>query len=423
MHRRLRRSLAILAVAASPLLSHPAAFAADQNGGYPGSWLTEYAGARTLGLGGAFVAVADNSLGSLWNPAGLQRMNQNELMFENVRLFEDTSINSFSAAIPGSWLPSFGLSMVALRSGDFQRTNELNDNLGTFKESETAYTFTLAKAITPRASIGANLKLVQQSVEDFSAGGVGVDLGGIVELNPMLRVGFTAANLGGPNITLRSTSEAYPMQFRGGAACDLFHGRGLVVFELDHGSVSGTQYHAGSEYWIQPSVALRVGVENDRATGGFSYRFTPRYQIDYGVADHPLGLTHRVGLSYRFAGFFAGSQAEPSVFSPTGEKSTTKISLNARTKGEADHWQLEVVDKTGVVVRQFGGPGLPPPHVQWDGKDETGLPLADGVYAYHLTVQDKAGRVLTGPTHKVEISTGGPQGSVPVVTNPSPNNP
>ena len=168
-----------------------------------------------------------------------------------------------------------------------------------------------------------------------------------------------------------------------------------------------------------PGMALRVGVSDSRATGGFSYRFASQYQLDYGVADHPLGLSHRVGLSYRFAGFFASSHAEPQVFSPTGEKATTKISLNARTKGEADAWTLEVVSKSGEVVRRFGGPGLPPPHVQWDGKDEGGLPLADGVYAYHLTVKDKVGRVLTGPTRKIEISTGGPQGAVPVVTTPT----
>src|SRR5205823_8213268 len=107
------------------------------SGGAAGSWLMNYSGARTLGLGGAFVATADDALGALWNPAGIQRMDQNQLMFENVRLFEDTSINSFGFAVPGSWLPSFGLSMVSLGSGEFQRTNEMNDDLGSFRDTET----------------------------------------------------------------------------------------------------------------------------------------------------------------------------------------------------------------------------------------------------------------------------------------------
>ena len=423
MHLPVRSRAAAVVLALGLALPFTAARAATTDtAGYPGSWLMEYSGARTLGLGGAFVAVADDALGSLWNPAGLQRMNQNQLMFENVRLFDETAVNSFGVAIPGNWLPSFGLSMVMLHSGDFQRTNELNDNLGNFSETETAYTFTMAKAISPRFEIGANFKLVQQSIEDFSAGGFGTDLGAIMDVGPALHLGLMAANLGGPKLQLRSTSEAYPTQFRAGLAYDLFHGRCMIAAQVDHGALTGTRYHAGSEYWLQPGIALRAGVQDSRATGGFSYRFTPRYQLDYGVADHPLGLSHRIGISYQFAGFFASSQADPQVFSPTGEKATTKISLNAHTKYQPDSWTLVVVDKSGSEVRRFGGPGLPPPHVQWDGKDETGMPLADGSYAYHLEVKDKAGRLLSGPTRKVEISTGGPQGTVPVVTTP-PSNP
>jgi flagellar hook assembly protein FlgD len=56
--------------------------------------------------------------------------------------------------------------------------------------------------------------------------------------------------------------------------------------------------------------------------------------------------------------------------------------------------------------------------VLWDGKDETGLPVADGVYTYRLTVKDEAGRVIQAGTRKVEISTGGPSVTVPVQTNP-----
>src|SRR5881296_2642240 len=120
MNRRLRwipPAVALLAVLGR------AAHAADSStGGAPGSWLMNYSGARTLGLGGAYVATADDALGILWNPAGLQRMDRNQLMFENVRLFDDTSINGLGFAVPGNWLPSFGLGMVSLHSGDFERT-------------------------------------------------------------------------------------------------------------------------------------------------------------------------------------------------------------------------------------------------------------------------------------------------------------
>src|SRR6058998_3173457 len=121
------------------LLASHAPARAQEAAGVPGEWLSRYTSARTLGMGGAYVATADDPLGVLWNPAGISTMDQNELRFENARLFEETSINGLGFAVPGSWLPSFGVSMVSMGSGDFQRTNDMNDPLGTFKNGETAY--------------------------------------------------------------------------------------------------------------------------------------------------------------------------------------------------------------------------------------------------------------------------------------------
>ena len=416
---RTHRLFAAAAIVAASILAAPAATLADTGtGGAPGSWLTGYAGARTLGMGGAFVATADDALGVLWNPAGLQWMDQNQAMFESVRLFEDTSINSLGFAIPGTWLPSFGVSMVSLRSGEFQRTNDVNNPLGTFSEGETAYLFSMAKGVSSRLSVGTSLKLVQQTVENFSGGGFGLDIGGIYQMTSSLRLGASVINVGGPSITLRTSPETYPMQVRVGAAYDMMGGRARIALQVDHSDGPGTMLHGGAEYWVQPGIALRLGYSEERATGGFGYRFGPAYQFDYGVADHELGLTHRVGFSYRFGGFYASNRAEPEVFSPTGEKAVTRISLNARTKAKAESWSLEIVSASAQVVRRFGGPGLPPAHVLWDGKDETGLPVADGVYTYRLTVKDEDGRLLNASTRKVEISTGGPQVTVPVQTNP-----
>jgi hypothetical protein len=158
-----------MAAALCAASAHAATGQAD--GGQPGAWLAGYTGARTLGLGGAFVATADDALGALWNPAGLPDMDRYELRFENARLFEGTSVNAAAFALPGSRLPSFGLAMVSLRSDDFERTNEMNDALGTFHEGETAYVFTLAKGVTQRLALGVNVKVLQQTVEDFSAAG------------------------------------------------------------------------------------------------------------------------------------------------------------------------------------------------------------------------------------------------------------
>ena len=417
MRRHRQIASLLLSVAALELAAAGPLHAADA-AGTPGEWLQQYTTARTLGMGAAYVATANDPLGVMWNPAGLSWMDQNEVRFENSQLFDQTSINGFSVAVPGNWLPSFGVTMVALRSGDFQRTNELNDNLGTFSVGETAYLLTLSRSLTPRFAVGLNAKLLQQNIEASSGSGAGLDLGAIVSLTPKLRVGASLANLGGPSVTLRSTAETFPMTARGGAALSLFDGRGLVALELDHSDGLGTRVHAGTEYWLFPSFGLRAGYLDGRGTGGFSYRFSPQYQIDYAAADDVLGVTHRIGLAWRFGGFFASSIAEPSAFSPNGEHPVTRILLNSRTKAETESWTLDVVNKSESLVRRFGGKGKPPAHVEWDGKDETGLALPDGVYRYRLTVTDHVGRVVASAERTVEISTEGPQGKVPLAQTP-----
>ena len=334
--------------------------------------------------------------------AGLSSMDQNELRFENAQLFEQTSINGFGFAVPGSWLPSFGVSVVSLGSGDFQRTNDMNDPLGTFKNGETAYLLSASRAFSPRLSIGTNFKFVQQAVEDFSAQGFGMDLGVLFDVTPTVRVGGSVANLAGPSLKLRDVAETYPVAFRGGVAAQVFGGRGLMSLELDQSTGLGARFHAGAEYWLQPMIALRAGFDDSYGTGGLSYRFSPQYQLDYGIADQPQGLTHQGRHQLPVRRILRQFKADPAIFSPTGEKAVTKISLNARTKADPDQWTLEIVNKSDEVVRRFAGQGQPPSHVQWDGKDETGLPLADGTYHYRLTVKDRAGRSLAGgqPRHR-----------------------
>jgi hypothetical protein len=411
------RAVIVILLAAAGLLTTPGQTAAQESTdrGAPGSWLDTYVGARTLGLGGAFVGTADDVSAVLWNPAGLSQLVPNEVHFETARLFEDTSIHSLGFAVPGRRLPSFAVSVVTLRSGTFERTNELNDPLGTFSDNEIAYFFTMSRSLTPRLALGLNAKLVQQSVEDFSANGFGFDLGGLFDVTPTVRVGASLQNLGGPNLTLRTAEESYPVHARVGLAVRVLGGRGLLTAEMDKSGEQSLGLHGGTEYWVQPMLALRVGMNQQEPGGGFSYRFANSYQLDYGLSDHALGMAHRVGITYRFGGFFASAKATPEVFSPTGENAVTKIDLNARTKANTQDWSLALVDKANTVVRTYGGQGVPPAHLLWDGKDQAGLPVADGTYRYSLVVRDAEGRQIESPERRLEISTTGPQGAVPVI--------
>ncbi len=390
--------------------------AQDKRGGAPGDWLSSYSVARTTGLGGAFVAAADEPPGVIWNPACLTRVFQNAIHLETARYFEETTINGLSFSTPERRiLPGFGLTVLSLRSGEFERTNELNDVMGTFREGEMAFLLSASKSLSGRIALGANLKIIRQSIDEFDASGAGADVGLLVGVMPSVTVGASLLNIGGPSLTLRETEEAFPAEFRGGFAFRFLSGRTLVTADINYNADEGSRLHAGSEFWIHPTMALRLGYYDQYAAGGISFNFAQGIRFDYGVSDHILGVMHRVGISYRFGGYYARSEALPPVFSPLGTQSVTKFHLEANTKADAVNWSLDIVDKSNRIVRKFSGKGLPPSHVMWDGKDEAGLPLADGVYRYQLVVIDAEGRETVGRARSVEITTTGPQGEIPVI--------
>lgn len=411
------RSRAGTIAALAVLMSVPqaASRAQDATSGLPGDWLARYSTARSLGLGGAYVAAADEPIGAVWNPATLSLMDQNQVRAETARLFESTSINSVAFAIPSSSLPSLGLTVLSLRSGDIERTSDINEPLGTFSEGDMAFLLTASQSLSPRLSIGANLKVVRQALEDFGGTGVGADVGVVYEVMPDLRLGASLLNLGGPGITLRDTKESFGTELRTGASYRFMNGKALLSAELDQREGPGAMLHSGAEFWFHERMAVRVGYSDINPTGGVSFIPSNGFRVDYGVADHDLGVTHRIGVSYAFGGFFAKSVADPEVFSPIGERAVTKFHLRAKTKGETERWELVVKDKFDKVVRSFAGRGSPPAHLVWDGKDATGLPLPDGHYTYQLVVHDDEGREVIAERDQVEISTTGPSGSVPAI--------
>jgi hypothetical protein len=413
MHRGTRFSILALGLA---LVMAPFAQAevTETTAGLPGDWLADYQGARAVGLGGAYVAAADGPLGSTWNPAGLSNMFQNQVMFETTRLFEDTSINAIGFGFPGNRFPSFGFTALSLSSGAFERTSVLNEPLGEFESSDTAFLFSMAKSFGPQLSLGTNLKVVNQNVEEFSATGVGADLGMQYRVNKHIALGASLLNVGGPTMQLREADESYLTEIRGGFSLFLMDGKARLNGELDRRAGLKPTFHAGTEFWLVRSFALRVGFESTGAAGGFSYRMPNGFALDYGTADHELGLTHRVALSYNFGGFFASSNATPEVFSPTGQNAITKFQIQSRMKAETAEWRMDIMNDSDEIVRSFGGKGVPPQHVLWDGKDASGLPLPDGIYRYQIYVQDIEGREVNSRESTVEILTSGPSGSVPI---------
>lgn len=71
-----------------------------------------------------------------------------------------------------------------------------------------------------------------------------------------------------------------------------------------------------------------------------------------------------------------------------GSKSTLKITQSGSVE---DLWIAPIADSTGKIVRTFKWSSSEPLSINWDGTDDDGNAVADGIYTYKITATDRAG--------------------------------
>jgi long-subunit fatty acid transport protein len=153
----------LLVLAAVPLLGQNV----TKVGTTAASFLNIDAGARGVGMGGAFVSVADDISSMYWNPAGLARMKQGEASFSNTRWIADIAYNYAGVAVPVGQIGTVGLNAAFLTMDEMLRTTVADpDGAGneTFSAGSYAFGLTYAKNLTDRFSIGFNFKYINERI-------------------------------------------------------------------------------------------------------------------------------------------------------------------------------------------------------------------------------------------------------------------
>ncbi len=87
-------------------------------------------------------------------------------------------------------------------------------------------------------------------------------------------------------------------------------------------------------------------------------------------------------------------ETEDRLFSPDGDGNQDEVVVVQETSIEA-LWTGTIVDESGNIVREYfwkENAGT----FRWDGKDGEGNQLADGIYTYRLSAEDKAGNRTEG---------------------------
>ncbi|HSP88396.1 MAG TPA: PorV/PorQ family protein [Ignavibacteriaceae bacterium] len=155
-------------------------------------------GARGIATSGAFIATFSGLEAIYYNPAGLDFSQRTEAMFSYMSYIADINISYFAAGTSLGDFGSMALSFKTLDIGDIPiTTSDFPDGTGsTYSPSFMTIGLTYSKVLTDRISIGTNLKLISETIENTSATGFAIDAGVQYRFSPQVSLGAAIKNIG-----------------------------------------------------------------------------------------------------------------------------------------------------------------------------------------------------------------------------------
>lgn len=290
-------------------------------------------GTRPLGMGGAFIAIADDANAISWNPAGLPGLRRKE--------FTSTYSDLYSLGITKSYmglvLPFSDKIALGLDWGSvgFDDTELL------FSENKLDFAF----GFQPFSifSFGLNAKYVfrDMQLDGTSYGkssGIGYDIGFLLQPHKKLKLGMSVYDLNGTSVSYEDNASETILE----QAVKL----GIAIRPLENLVIAydrGDRNHFGVEYTVANRLTLRSGFQNENLgiekinifSAGTSIKFKSLI-VEYGYETQPyLDPTHRFSFALQFS---------PDVVSIT----STTISHNPIFRSLHRYYESEPFAKIGI---------------------------------------------------------------------------
>lgn len=298
----------------------------------PAPILREQVGAKAQGMGGAFVAIADDPYAFYWNPAGLIQMKNR--MFSTVRIsrFEDVDFSSYAATLPFSTSGTLGFGWTELSAGNIPNfscwdpafcsspdptCSDANDDVpgngsddgcfkGIFESKETVYAGGYSFPLKENLSAGITIKSYKRTLFTSTASGTGVDVGLLYKMVPkdpgvdMFSVGLLIQDIMQTKIKWKNTpsnpTETVKANFKIGAAGKFINEKLTLALDFDQ----TTDFHVGGEFLFNPFIAARTGFDDGDFSAGAALLLA-QYQVDYSYIKRDIGDDEqRVGISFLF---------------------------------------------------------------------------------------------------------------------------
>ena len=275
-------------------------------------------GSRAIGMGGAFVAIANDATAIYWNPAGLSRISKIEATLVHTNWLVGSNFDFVGVVLPLGYFGSIAINVTSFSIDEMVvRTVQRPEGTGEkFSVGDLSAGLSYAKNLTDRFSIGVNAKYISQRIWHMKATGVAFDIGTLfkTQFNDMI-IGMSISNFGasmkmegkdvfvnydeapqfgGSNdrIPASKLTDKFPLPllFRVGVAMDILKSgssRLTIAADAAHPNNNTEYINTGMEYVFNKNIALRFGYKNLFTLDteeGFTAGFGTKLKLAGGVA-------------------------------------------------------------------------------------------------------------------------------------------
>ncbi len=298
---------------------------------YAADWMTYGAGARALGMGGAFVAVADDATAAYWNPAGMPSVER--AAFSAMHSYAFNGLAAYDSVYGAYNLGKYGaVGGGMLRAGvdDMQHTDwrepgnpaSRPDLKGYFNVADYAFYASYGRGVLPWLNVGGSAVIIygDHGLEESNSSGQALDVAAKAGPFGPVTVGLNVQNVYSNLSWDTGKKETIPLNAKVGAAyrhpvprwdseftlaadCNVKFAGYEFASQLAAGEAS-FDFSGGGEWWYRRTVAIRLGSERSAFAGGVGLAARAlglSFGIDYAyLSDTGLESSHRASASVAF---------------------------------------------------------------------------------------------------------------------------
>jgi long-subunit fatty acid transport protein len=273
-------------------------------------------GARALGMGGCFGALANDASALYWNPAGFAPLDQMELSFTHTQWIAGISHGFAGFVIPVSDNNIFGLSFTYQSMDEMEQTTiEQPKGTGLYYDAQDiAVGLSYARRMISHILFGITAKMIHQSIWNETAFGFAVDIGLLLETGIKgTKVAMVMTNFGtdmqmdgrdliraydqvpesasNPNAVSKLSTESWslPTNLRISIMSDIMgaahsfipnaDNRISLIIDATHPNDNPEHYNVGIEYGLFDQYFLRTGYRGNTDEEGITIGAGTRIKI------------------------------------------------------------------------------------------------------------------------------------------------